>query len=57
LLGAYAPKTEDGTMLGKPPRSSEAAAVPTSAVLTNVRRDSDLLLITAFFLRGISDLC
>jgi len=34
-----------------------AAAVPTSAVLTNVRRDNDLLLITAFFLRGISDLC
>jgi len=39
LLGAYAPNTDDGTMLGKPLVASDAAAAPTMADFTNVLRE------------------
>jgi len=45
LLGALAPNTDEGTMLGKPLRSSDAAAVPTKAVFTNVLRETDFLFM------------
>ena len=48
LLGACAPKTEEGTMLGKL-ISVDAAATPISEVFTNVRRD----IVDIFFIRPL----
>jgi hypothetical protein len=45
LLGAFCPKTDSGTIVGKPETKMEEDTIPWPTVLINPRRDDAFLLL------------